>query len=435
MSRIGAIAAAVVLSVAAASGIAHIAGAAVGSGDRNVLIPIEPCRLMDTRSATKIGSRGSALSAGETYVLQVTGAQGNCNIPIDATAVVGNLTAVGATGNSYLRVWPADDSEPTTSNLNVRAGEPPRVSEVTVGLSAAGQAKIKNAAATVNVIFDVMGYFADHDHDDRYYTTSEIDDLLAGGGAGGCTISTVPRTPTAQITCGDSYVLVPRYTDDDADGYPDNDNLNVFEDCDADNPDVNQGATEVEDSIDNDCDGRIDEGFQPDGDFDGWPVTLDCDDADPTVNPGAEETFDGIDNNCDTQIDEGFDLDDDGYSYVDDCNDYNSSVYPGAPELTDQIDNDCDFVIDEGVGIDDDMDGSWLPYDCNDDDATINPDATEIGDGIDNNCNELIDEGLDVDGDGWQTPDDCDDSIASVYPDAPEVTNGRDDDCDGTIDE
>jgi uncharacterized protein (TIGR02145 family) len=48
--------------------------------------------------------------------------------------------------------------------------------------------------------------------------------------------------------------------DDDGDGYTENQG-----DCDDANANVNPGATELEDGIDNDCDGEIDEGFNESG--------------------------------------------------------------------------------------------------------------------------------------------------------------------------
>lgn len=42
-----------------------------------------------------------------------------------------------------------------------------------------------------------------------------------------------------------------------------------------------------------------------DGDGSEWPA--DCDDADPTTHEGADELLDGVDNDCDGEVDEGAD--------------------------------------------------------------------------------------------------------------------------------
>ncbi|MFN7147535.1 MAG: MopE-related protein, partial [Myxococcota bacterium] len=59
------------------------------------------------------------------------------------------------------------------------------------------------------------------------------------------------------------------------------------------------------DGIDDDCDGRVDEGTaNADDDGDGWTESGgDCDDAAATTNPGAREIAgDRTDNDCDGTV-------------------------------------------------------------------------------------------------------------------------------------
>lgn len=84
-----------------------------------------------------------------------------------------------------------------------------------------------------------------------------------------------------------------------------------------------------------------------DNDGDGVTVVNDCDDDDPTVYPGAIEVCNGKDDNCDGRVDEGFDKDGDGYftcerdGKVADCNDNDPSVNdpskPGRPAANDRF--------------------------------------------------------------------------------------------------
>ncbi len=161
-------------------------------------------------------------------------------------------------------------------------------------------------------------------------------------------------------------------------------------DCNDSDGAVYPGATEVCDSVDNDCNGSTDEGvtttYYVDADGDGVggatqteACTLpsghatssgDCDDTEAAAVPGAAETCDGIDNNCDGSTDEGvtttwyLDADNDGfgttaleactqpsgYATVDgDCLDSEGATYPGASETCDGIDNDCDGQIDNDI--------------------------------------------------------------------------------------
>jgi hypothetical protein len=102
--------------------------------------------------------------------------------------------------------------------------------------------------------------------------------------------------------------------------------------------------------------------------------STDCDDAVASINPGASEVCNSVDDNCSGAADEGLtfsnyyaDADGDGYGagaatnacsnpvgYVSqngDCDDSNNAVLPGATELcTNAIDDDCDGTINEGCG-------------------------------------------------------------------------------------
>ena len=237
-------------------------------------------------------------------------------------------------------------------------------------------------------------------------------------------------------------VVVGAAEDADGDGF-----AVVQGDCDDAEPAIFPGAPELPDSIDNDCDGLIDEGSEDvDDDGDGFSdLGGDCNDTDEEIYPGAPETVDGADQNCNGLIDDNtsaFDDDGDGFSEDEgDCDDGNDSINPAASELLDAVDNDCDGVIDENtVGYDDDGDGfTELQGDCDDGDTDTWPGAPELPDAEDNDCNGQVDDGSfisDDDGDGFtDLAGDCDDANPYTNPSAPEYLDGLDNDCDGLIDE
>lgn len=169
------------VAIAVGGGGVAVTHAVVGSGERAVFVSITPCRLFDMRpSPDTVGSRSTPMTPAETVTQPVTGTNGMCTIPADATGVAMNVTAVGGTAPSFLTIWPADADQPLASNLNWVPGTPPTPNKVDVRLSSDGRINLFNNAGTVSVFADVVGYYVDHHHDDRYYRKSQSDAQLAG---------------------------------------------------------------------------------------------------------------------------------------------------------------------------------------------------------------------------------------------------------------
>jgi hypothetical protein len=265
----------------------------------------------------------------------------------------------------------------------------------------------------------------------------------------------------------------PAAEDADGDGYT------AGEDCDDDSFSVNPGAAEICDGIDNDCDGKTDDGddtlsgegretYYADMDGDGYgsevggmvlacnqpgdfvPLDGDCNDYIASINPAAEELCDGLDNDCDGMTDDADDsleletareffVDEDGdgfgrsgevklacaqpegFAAVDgDCADLDSNSHPGATEICDGVDNDCDSRTDDA---DDDLSDSSK--------VTFYADSDEDGFGDDASTTRACEAP-----EGFRSEaGDCNDGDAAVSPSALEVCDSIDNDCDGMTDD
>jgi len=254
-------------------------------------------------------------------------------------------------------------------------------------------------------------------------------------------------------------------------------------------------VTETCDTVDNDCDGSIDENFplgQPcDGSDDDlcatgtWTCAADGTAECVNETESYTETCDGVDNNCDGVPDDGFGLGTpcDGPD-SDFCNEGVLECEPAtlgvicsdtsgdSVEICNGIDDDCDGKIDEGFDVGFPCDGPDADLClrgekvCSADGSTTvcaddSPNSDEVCNGFDDDCDGSTDEQdaggctvyyADNDQDGFgagpgqclcaptgpftSTSDtDCDDTRNDVYPGSVEVCDGVDQDCDGTTDE
>jgi hypothetical protein len=214
-------------------------------------------------------------------------------------------------------------------------------------------------------------------------------------------------------------------------------------DCDDLNADFHPGADETDctDERDYNCDGSV--GYA-DADGDGFAACEDCEDALASTNPLAFEVCDSVDNNCDGDVDEDSAVDSRTW-YAD----ADADGYGDASTQTEACEAPSAYVADD--------------TDCDDSAADIHPSALEVCDSIDNDCDGWIDDTdpdvsgtsvfyYDADGDGYggqqlqvsacvspngyvANSDDCDDLDASTYPGASETCDSADNDCDGEVDE
>ncbi len=77
------------------------------------------------------------------------------------------------------------------------ANQAPTPNAVTVDVPHDGQVSFYNEAGLVNIVADIVGYYVDHSHDDRYYTKEQVDAALIGA-ATLYETTTRPNPPSAR---------------------------------------------------------------------------------------------------------------------------------------------------------------------------------------------------------------------------------------------
>lgn len=130
------------------------ADAAPGDTD-TTFVPITPCRLVDTRVVSRVGSIPT-FGPEQTRTLQAHGTNGQCTLPTQAVALSLNITALDATTNTFITAWP-NGTRPNSSSLNPQPGVR-AFNAVTVKLDA-GAFRLFNKAGIIDLIVDVNGYY------------------------------------------------------------------------------------------------------------------------------------------------------------------------------------------------------------------------------------------------------------------------------------
>lgn len=125
-------------------------------------VGVSPTRVLETRSAPGLETidgrqlGGGPLGPGGEVDVRVAGRTG---LPSSGVgSVVLNVTAVDPTAASFLTVYPADESAPNASNLNLAPGRTlPNL--VVVRASGSGDVTVRNEFGQVDVLVDVLGWF------------------------------------------------------------------------------------------------------------------------------------------------------------------------------------------------------------------------------------------------------------------------------------
>ena len=119
--------------------------------------PLDPGRLMDTRTTVLTGLTGT-FSSGTPRRLDTDGHWG---VPAGAKAITGNLTVTAQTGAGYVSGTPTAVANPTTSTLNFPTGDT-RANGITVPLNSNGNQYFVYKASSgrkTHLILDLTGYF------------------------------------------------------------------------------------------------------------------------------------------------------------------------------------------------------------------------------------------------------------------------------------
>ena len=132
------------------------AGQEVGAAEEYLgtrFVPVEPRRVLDTRSGLGRNGDTAPVGAGGQIEVQLT------DLPPHIEAVVLNVTGTTPTNYTYVTVWEGGvDERPGVSTLNLKPGDT-RANSVTTYVSLDGTVNLFNHAGDTHLIADVAGYY------------------------------------------------------------------------------------------------------------------------------------------------------------------------------------------------------------------------------------------------------------------------------------
>ena len=168
-----------------------LSGSATGPGS---VTPVQPARVLDTRT----GPGAAPVAAGAGLSLAVIGHGG---IPATgASAVILNVTVLGAQAAGYLTAYPSGGARPQASNLNF-VGSAAIANLVVVPVGADGHIVLFNGSpGTVQVLADVAGWVASGSADTSGAVTSLAPSRLLDTRVGnGAPVGTVAANGTVHL--------------------------------------------------------------------------------------------------------------------------------------------------------------------------------------------------------------------------------------------
>ena len=125
--------------------------------------PINPCRILDTRAtvAGPLAPNVARTFDGYSTNFATQGGTGSgCGIPNGVAALAMNVYAVNPTNLGFIKVWPANATEPAVSTVNYQVGITAIATGALVPVDAANSNQFTaKSPATVDFIADVVGYF------------------------------------------------------------------------------------------------------------------------------------------------------------------------------------------------------------------------------------------------------------------------------------